>query len=981
MHVRTTAPSRRAVAVAASLLAATTALTVTDAYGAGRPPTGASGSERSGASGAAPEARGAYDARRGSGSTAQARALRTAAKAAARPATRTLTRSLGDQALVDIDGTTGTPRMVARLDGFLTRPSSAPARRVAMRYVVRHRAALGLTRADLRTFRMRRDYRDVAGVHHLSWVQVIDGTEVFGNGLTASVTRNGRLLTLGGSPVSGAQAAPAGTRSLGTKKAAIRAARRDLGERSARPGARDSARKMLFVTRSGTHLGWRTIVLSAASPTMSVLDARTGRLLFRRSLSDDASARDRDSRGLAYRYFPGASAGGTARPVNYTARGWLSPRARILAGNNSHTFSDVNDDNLVQRSEEVPSSSPHRWNYRLQPFHLADVSFCDNPYPCSWDPNTPFSWQVNRKQNASQVFFYVNNWHDHLLRRPIGFTEAAGNFQVRNRTGKGTGGDAVFTQTDDGANTGTGDLAGLPDGSHIDNANMSTPPDGEAPTMQMYLQHQPGTTYPDGDPFAPTNVGDEADTVYHEYTHGLSNRLVVDAGGNSTLGEVQAGSMGEAWSDWYAMDYLVGRGYQADQADDADVVLFQYDGEGVFLDRTEPIDCKVGSDASRCTGGTTGHTGGYTYADYGNVVGGPEVHGDGEIWSQTLWDLRDALGSRVTETLVTRAMELSPSDPSFLDERNAILVADTARFGGRHHDAIWEVFAHRGMGYFAGSLGGEDPVPGADFSTPPAGDATGTITGTVTDADSGAPVEGATVTLAFQGGDTTANPSAVTGADGTYSLGPVPVGTYPKLVLSGAGYEPSTQSVTVTEGEATVDATLRKDWAAASGGATISDFSGPDFSPACGPEQAIDLSQATGWGSTTGDDDGTPTNVFVPKFITVDLQQPVDISAFGVDPSATCGDGGSASLGQFTIETSADGTAWTTAQAGTFTVDDRGQVNELAPTAGADGVRFVRLTMLGNQTPDFATNCPDGAFSGCSFTDLTELEVYGTASP
>ena len=48
--------------------------------------------------------------------------------------------------------------------------------------------------------------------------------------------------------------------------------------------------------------------------------------------------------------------------------------------------------------------------------------------------------------------------------------------------------------------------------------------------------------------------------VYHEYTHGLSNRLVVDANGNSTLGEVQAGSMGEAWSDWYAMDYLVGQG-------------------------------------------------------------------------------------------------------------------------------------------------------------------------------------------------------------------------------------------------------------------------------------------------------------------------------------------------------------------------------------------------------------------------------------
>ena len=65
-----------------------------------------------------------------------------------------------------------------------------------------------------------------------------------------------------------------------------------------------------------------------------------------------------------------------------------------------------------------------------------------------------------------------------------------------------------------------------------------------APVMQMYLQHQPGTSYPDGDPFSPTNVGDEADTVYHEYTHGLSNRLVIDPGGISIAGRRPGGRDG-----------------------------------------------------------------------------------------------------------------------------------------------------------------------------------------------------------------------------------------------------------------------------------------------------------------------------------------------------------------------------------------------------------------------------------------------------
>jgi hypothetical protein len=139
----------------------------------------------------------------------------------------------------------------------------------------------------------------------------------------------------------------------------------------------------------------------------------------------------------------------------------------------------------------------------------------------------------------------------------------------------------------------------------------------------------------------------------------------------------------------------------------------------------------------------------------------------------------------------------------------------------------------------------------------------------------------------------------------------------------------------------------------------------------------IDSSQATVWGSTTGNDAGDPTNVFVPKFVVIALPAAVDVADFAVDPSAGCGDGGSASTGDFRIETSPNGTTWTQAASGTFTLDDRGRLNTVTPTAGTHGVRFVRFTILGNQTPDFATSCPGGAFSGCSFTDLTEIEVHG----
>ena len=89
---------------------------------------------------------------------------------------------------------------------------------------------------------------------------------------------------------------------------------------------------------------------------------------------------------------------------------------------------------------------------------------------------TPDSWQTNRDQNGVQVFYFLGKFHDHLAAAPIGFTRAAGNFEAVD-------GDQCRRENIDGANTDSG----LPDGNHVDNANMATPPDGQSPRMQMYL--------------------------------------------------------------------------------------------------------------------------------------------------------------------------------------------------------------------------------------------------------------------------------------------------------------------------------------------------------------------------------------------------------------------------------------------------------------------------------------------------------------
>jgi extracellular elastinolytic metalloproteinase len=734
---------------------------------------------------------------------AQAQALRTAGRVTAQPASRQFQKAQPDGTVLDISGSTGTVRWEGNLKGYLTGPSNKSAATIVLDYVRANAAALGLGAHDLHTFHLRRNYRDIAGIRHLYFTQRIAHTRASRNGLTASVNKSGRLLTLGGSPIStgvSGKVPPASARTITTAAEALARTRGPVAADG--DTSDDTATQVVFASPEGLRRAWETVVTSSESPATTVIDAVTGQVLQRTPLTQYEH-----SSGRVFRFFPGSRRGGHQVKVNFTKRHWLGKHARILSGNNSHTYADVDDNNRSGKAEEVHPRHGQSWGYRLTPFHLGFAKrFCGSPWPCSWNPNKGFSWRVNRAQNATQVFYFVNNWHDHLRAAPIGFTETAGNFQLKNHSKHGRDGDPVISQTDDGANTVTrnGRRTGLPNLSHIDNANMATPPDGHRPRMQMYLQHAPGYPYSRyGDPFSPTNVGDEADTVYHEYTHGLSNRLNVDVRGRSTLGPVQAGAMGEGWSDWYAMDYLAKKHLQRDRARKADVRMFVYDGLGVRYDRTEPMDCKVGQKAKLCRGGATGHRGGYTYADYGEVAGGPEVHGDGEIWAQTLWDLRRAVGSRKAEALVTRAMELAPYNPSFIDMRNAILVADTALYGGAKHPVIWKVFARRGMGFNAGSTGGNDTNPGAGFAVPRAAPSTGAIRGTVSDRDTGEPLAGVTVTLAFQGSGPV-NPTAVTDGSGAYSLDALPRGHYTKLIVRAQGYQ-ARRPVTVGAGTTRVN--------------------------------------------------------------------------------------------------------------------------------------------------------------------------------
>jgi extracellular elastinolytic metalloproteinase len=102
------------------------------------------------------------------------------------------------------------------------------------------------------------------------------------------------------------------------------------------------------------------------------------------------------------------------------------------------------------------------------------------------------------------------------------------------------------------------------------------------------------------------------------------------------------------------------------------------------------------------------------------------------------------------------------------------------------------------------------------------------------------------------------------------------------------------------------------------------------------------------------------------------------VTEVDVNPSATCGDSGSSSTGDYRVETSPDGTAWTVASEGHFGVSDR-SYHAIPLAAGTEGVKYVRYTMLSTQVGDLGGSCP-GPFTGCDFMDSTELGVYGAVA-
>jgi len=277
-----------------------------------------------------------------------------------------------------------------------------------------------------------------------------------------------------------------------------------------------------------------------------------------------------------------------------------------------------------------------------------------------FDPADP----VGDDQKLLNIFYYCNYMHDFLF--ILGFDEGSGNFQQTNFSSAGAGGDPVRARAHSGAVFGT--------------ANMSTPADGLPPLMNMGMVVS-----------TDRHTAFDADVVFHEYIHGLTNRLVGGWLDTFSLDALQSGGMGEGWSDYFALT-LQNFFRTAEKVVVGDWVVAN--SQGI---RRHPYD-----DA-------------YPFG-YDDLASSPEEHDIGEVWCAALMmmtrRLRRALGDdqqgyRLAWQFVVDGLKQTQANPTFLEARDMILRAiqdmSTAnRISSATHQlarrAAWEAFAHFGMG-------------------------------------------------------------------------------------------------------------------------------------------------------------------------------------------------------------------------------------------------------------------------------------------
>ena len=225
--------------------------------------------------------------------------------------------------------------------------------------------------------------------------------------------------------------------------------------------------------------------------------------------------------GIAVEYYPGDDvplSGGIPSPVTFPVADGTA-----LSGDNAHVYTDVNDDNTAEPQGEVRCPATRTAPTAADRHHEHGTELCSarvhlhlghGQAQGSWKTN------MNRSSRCSSIL------PQQLPRSPAGGADRlhAGGRQLRGRQRERHG--RAATRCRDRPSTARTPTAGSP--------TATTSTTRTCPRRRTAPRRPCRCTCSAAAPCWPDEArrrtrATEADTLYHEYTHGLSNRLVVDA--------------------------------------------------------------------------------------------------------------------------------------------------------------------------------------------------------------------------------------------------------------------------------------------------------------------------------------------------------------------------------------------------------------------------------------------------------------------
>lgn len=594
----------------------------------------------------------------------------------------------------------------------LTPARSAAPEVIATDYLWGIAPGLGLSAADLRSVFLAKQYvTQTNGVTHILFKQRYLNADVLNGEWVVNIDRDGQVLNAGGNlyPTPKMKALPLRTRARLAANKAVAAVNPKLAKtfsavesntpvrspHSVRFAASGLATELegqpvWFAHQGELRAAWNFFVadedrLHRYSVTVADWDQE---ILRNQPLTFSQSAAPATPRGLVFRAGEPAAKPKAWRKIERSAS-HCTAIAAIFRGRPAGL------------SFEMDNRSANGWQQRGRGRESAGDRFCsptpsegtggEFSFPLQLGPGTnPLNYRDAANTN---LFYWVNRAHDlHYL---AGFDEAAGNFQMENFGRGGVGGDPIYAYTHFATQA-------LVAGS-LENAFFSWKDvaDGAQAEIAMFLSAAPG---PNGDFF--TDGSYDSLVIVHEYTHGVSSRLA-----NSVYSTFQGASMGEAWSDFFGLEFTLPNGADPDGIYPTGEYFDQSWGVGDI--RSRPYSTNLDLNA-------------LTFANLGHVISRPEVHGDGEIWMEALWEIRsnlikqfgEAEGRRRVRQLVIDGMKLQVPAATMVDARDGILLADRVDFKGASQDQLWAGFAKRGFGALAFSDGGATTHVASSFDPP-----------------------------------------------------------------------------------------------------------------------------------------------------------------------------------------------------------------------------------------------------------------------